>query len=347
MLKILEKIEIDHRDLSELRQRRDSGRRALAELSKELDRIFSQIKTNTEMLKRLNTEYAVTQRRIKDNQNEISLIKRKRSGIDDSSVPLYEEFKRRESQLADLKGEKTNLKNSIANIQKESREISSPLSTLEKERQELSKSFEERNAVKQAISDEISDALSKTSLDREEVEPRLMELNTAFLGHMDKRRDIQMRLSEKKDVIKGLVETIADLEHQIESLEQLKALQGEINSLKDVIQKFQVVSESLRSKSEDLTKKLTGRQEQFDALAKENEDLRKETESLEKEVSEYDETVTRRNTAQEERDSTLERNEQGVEELMKLFIHETELETSLLMMGEKIEVIAGLAESVD
>jgi hypothetical protein len=38
--------------------------------------------------------------------------------------------------------------------------------------------------------------------------------------------------------------------------------------------------------------------------------------------------------------------EQGLEELMKLFIHKTELETSLLMMGEKIEAIAGLAESV-
>jgi chromosome segregation ATPase len=173
-----------------------------------------------------------------------------------------------------------------------------------------------------------------------------MELNTAFLDHMDKRRDIQTRLSEKEDGIKGLAKTIEDLGHQIESLEQLKALQVEINSLKDVIQRFPVLNESLRLKSEGLTKKLNRKQEQFDALAKKNGDLRKEIESLEKEVSEYDEMVTRRDTAQKERDSTFERNEQGLEELMKLFVHKTELDASLLMMRQKIEAIAELAESM-
>jgi len=315
--------EIDHRGLYELRQRRDSGRKALSKLSEELDRISSEIKVKTGLLKSLNTEYAVTERRIKESQNGLFLIKKKCSGVDDSHVLLHEEFEKRENQLADLEGEKENLSNSIANIERKIRETSSPLSTLEKERQGLFKSFQERYAVKQTISDEISEALSK------------------------KRRDIQMRLSEKEDVIKGLTKTIEDLGHQIESLEQLKALKGEINSLKDVIQKFQVVDEPLLSKLEDLTKNLNGKQEQFDTLAKTNEDRRKEIEPLEKEVSEYEEAVARRKTAQEERDSTFEMTEQGLEELMKLFIHKTELETSLLMMGEKIEAIAGLAESVD
>ena len=344
MLGIIE--EIDHRGLYELRQRHDSGRKTLSKLSEELDRISSEIKVKTGLLKSLNTEYAVTERRIKESQNEVFLIKKKCSGIDDGYVLLHEEFERRENQLADLKGEKTNLSNSIANIERESREISRPLRILEKERQELFKSLEERDAVKQAISDEISEALSKTSLDREEIEPRLMELNTAVLDHMDKRRDIQMRLSEKEDAIKGQAKTIEDLKHQIESLGQLKALQGEMNSLKEVIKGLQLVNESLPSKPGDLTKKLNRKQEQFDAFAKKNEDHRKEIESLEKEVSEYDETVTRRNTAQEERDSTFQRNEQGLEELMKLFIHKTELETSLLMMREKIEAIAELVESM-
>jgi chromosome segregation ATPase len=338
--------EIDHRGLYELRQRHDSGRKTLSKLSEELDRISSEIKVKTGLLKSLNTEYAVTERRIKESQNEAFLIKRKCSGIDDGSVLLHEEFERRDNQLADLESEKENLSNSIANIEREIRETSSPLSTLEKEEQGLFKSFQERDAVKQAISNEISEALSKTSLDREEIEPRLMELNTAFLDHMDKRRDIQTRLSEKEDDIKGLAKTIEDLGHKIESLEQLKALQVEINSLKDVIQRFPVLNESVRLKSEGLTKKLNRKQEQFDALAKKNGDLRKEIESLEKEVSQYDEMVTRRDTAQKERDSTFERNEQGLEELMKLFVHKTELETSLLMMSQKIEAIAELAESM-
>jgi len=344
MLGIIE--EIDRRSLYELRRRRDSGRKTLVKLSEELDRISSETKAKTELLKSLNTEYAVTERRIKEGQNEVFLIKKKCSGIDDGSALLQKEFERRESQLADLESEKANLSNSIANIEKEIHRISSPPSTLEKERQELSKSLEERNAVKQGISDGISEALSKTSIDREEIEPRLMKLNTVFLDNMDKRRDIQMRLSEREDVIKGLAETIEDLEHQIESLEQLKALQGEKNSLKDIIQKSQVDDESLRSKLEGLRKTLTRKQGQFDALAKTNEDRRKEIESLEKQVSDYDKTVTMKNTAQEERDSTFQRNEQGLEELMELFIHKTELETSALMMKEKIEAIAELVESM-
>jgi chromosome segregation ATPase len=338
--------EIDHQSLSELRQRHDSGRKALAELSEELDRTFSEMKAKTELLTLLNREYAVTERQIKESRNEIFLIKKNCTELNEDSLLLRKEFKRTENLRAHFRGEKQNISDSIAGIEKELCEVPSTLGTLEKERQALHKRVEERSGVKQGISEEISSALSKASLDRDEIEPQLVELNTAFLSHMTERGDTQNRLSETEAATKGLVEDIGDLQQQIESLEHVGELQGKRNSLKAVVMEHQQEVEALRSTLEELKEELSRKQEQFNAFEKTNGDRREEIASLEKEVSDYDEALKQKKMAQEERDSTFKMTQQGLEALMELFTNKTKLESELLMMRQKIKVMAELVKSI-
>ncbi len=337
--------EADYKSLYELRQRRDSGSKTLAKVSEELDCILSEVKTKAEMLKSLNTEYAVTERQIKDNQNEISFLKERCSAIYNGFTLLHMEFVKGKERLTDLQNEKGTLNERIANLEKGINEASSLLSAQENEKQGLLKEVGEKNEEKQKISDEISELLSETSLEREQIEQQIMELNDSFIEQIGRRNDTQMRLSEREDSIKGLKKGVEDLERQVDLLEQLKKIQDDRNTLKDFIEKLQLVRETFGVKLAETGNELERKQNEFDDLSQSNEELSEKIDTIEKEVSEYDETKKIKNRAQEESDSTSGNNKSGLEGLMELFTGKTKLETSLLMTEEKIKAIAGLVES--
>ena len=337
--------EADYKSLYELRQRRDSGRKTLARVSEELDCILSEVKTKTEMLKSLNTEYAVTERQIKDSKNEISLLKERCSAIYNGFTLLHMEFVKGKEQLTGLQNEKGIMNERIVNLEKEINEASSLLSAQENEKQGLLKEVGEKNEEKQKISDEISELLSETSLEREQIEQQIMELNDSFIDQIGRRNDAQKLLSEREDSIRGLKKSVEDLERQGEFLEQVKKLQGDRNTLRDFIEKLQLVRETFGVKLAEAGNELERKQDEFDDLSQTNEELHEKVDTIEKEVSEYGETIKAKNRAQEENDITSESNRLGLGGLMELFTGKTKLETSLLMMEEKIKAIAGLVES--
>ena len=337
--------EADYKSLYELRQRRDSGRKTLARVSEELDCILSEVKTKTEMLKSLNTEYAVTERQIKDSKNEISLLKERCSAIYNGFTLLHMEFVKGKEQLTGLQNEKGIMNERIVNLEKEINEASSLLSAQENEKQGLLKEVGEKNEEKQKISDEISELLSETSLEREQIEQQIMELNDSFIDQIGRRNDAQKLLSEREDSIRGLKKSVEDLERQVDLLEQLKKLQNDRNTLRDFIEKLQLVRETFGVKLAEAGNELELKQDEFDDLSQTNEELQEKIEIIEKEVSEYGETIKAKNRAQEENDITSESNRLGLGGLMELFTGKTKLETSLLMMEEKIKAIAGLVES--
>ena len=336
--------DIDYGSLHELRHRRKSGRRTLSNLSEELDFILAELKTKTKQLKTLNTEHAVTERQIKAYRNEIFETRKRCAEIEEGASHLHKEFLIREKQQARLKTEDKDLSERIAEAERESREVSSQINTLEGNRQNLSKRFKEQKAVKQEISDEISEALSRTSLDREEIEPRLEALNKTFMDHIGRRSDIQMRVSEREAVIKGLEEAVEDLLHQIEDLEQLKVLKKDRNAIKDANEKIRVILTSLCSKLENLEEGLEGKQDEFDEVSGVNEKVRSEIDDLQDSVAEYDEAVTVWEKAREENEATREKNTQGQEALFAIYKDRVELETVHLMMEEKIRAIAAFVK---
>ena len=337
--------EVDYQGLYELRQRRDSGRKTLSRLSEELNRILPEAKAKAEMLKSLNAEYALTEREMKRNQSEIILLKEKCSSISNGFTRLHMEFVRGKEQLADLSDEKEILGERITGLEKELYEVSVWMTTQEKEKQELLKEIAEKNEEKQKISDEISELLSETSLEREQIEQQIMELNDSFIDQIGRRNDAQKLLSEREDSIRGLKKSVEDLERQGEFLEQVKKLQGDRNTLRDFIEKLQLVRETFGVKLAEAGNELELKQDEFDDLSQTNEELQEKIEIIEKEVSEYGETIKAKNRAQEENDITSESNRLGLGGLMELFTGKTKLETSLLMMEEKIKAIAGLVES--
>ena len=339
--------DIDYGSLHELRHRRKSGRRTLSNLSEELDFILAELKTKTKQLKSLNTDHAVTERQIKAYRKEIFETRKRCAEIEEGSSHLHNEFLIREKQLARLEAEEKDLSERNAEAEMESREVSGQIDTLEDNRQNLSKRFEEQKAVKQEISDEISEALSRTSLDREEIEPRLEALNKTFMDHIGRRSDIQMRVSEREAVIKGLEEAVEDLLHQIEDLEQLKVFKKDRNAIKDANEKIRVIMTSLCSKLEALEEELERKQDKFDELSGVNEKVKNEIDDLEDAVAEYDEAVTGWKRVQEENERAREKNTQGREALLAIYKDHVELETVHLMMEEKIRAIAALVESME
>ena len=77
MVAILKEAKFDNPTLNELRKKRDSTRKTQAELSEEHRNILAGIEAKTELLNSLRTECVVTERRIKDYQNDIFLLEKK------------------------------------------------------------------------------------------------------------------------------------------------------------------------------------------------------------------------------------------------------------------------------
>jgi chromosome segregation ATPase len=339
MFEILEEANIDYRTLDELRKQRDSSSKTLTKLSEGLRLTHSGIEAKTELLKSLHTGYAVAERKIKDYQNDIFLLEKNCSDIVESAALIGEEFERKEKQLAHLERDNKRKAARITEMEKELRELPGTLSILEKEHQDLSESFKERHEVKQRLSDEISEVLSKASVGREDIESMIMELNNTFLKTISSKNEVRMRLSETETYIKELRETIGNLEQQLVLIEEVKLLQGKRKSVKTDVKKHQERLEQLDSEYTEIETQLNDSQEQIDAAIQKNDVIQHEMALLKEEVSEYDEALTRKESAQTERDSTRKMIERGLDELLNIFIYSMELNNALPLIRGKLKAI--------
>lgn len=339
MLEIRDEIGIEYETLPELLRRRDMGRQSLDDLTRELNRLSSQVEEKATLLKQLNKERLVREREIKDNQNRIFYIREEVSKLDGDAYRLQREYEKRADELARLRSEKEKIGDSIIKTEKGILDVSDRLATLEKEKEQTVRRLEEQREEKQTVSDNISNALTNTSLDREDVEARMQELNTLFLARIQERNAVSERLSELEMAEKTLLEDINNLEHERDLLDRVKILQSERDAHKPVVERLQEEKDQILSNLAHLQEILEGRQDAFDSLSTRNCEIKEEIASLEKEVAEYDEALEKRSRAQEERDRTLETIEKDLEEIRALFSSRRELQTALLLTDEKIKAL--------
>lgn len=342
MLEIGDEMKIEHGTLSGLRLKRDSGRQLLAELNEELSRLCSGIEEKTTRLKRLNRECLLGQREVKESQNRIFSIKEELAKMDEDAYRLQAEFEKREADLKRLQREKREAADGIIDTEKGIVEVSGSIPALEREKENLARHLAERQEERQALSDEISEALSETSLEKEGIEERMMELNTLFLARIQERNAVGERVAEFERAENALKEDIVNLEGERDLFEKIKVLRGERDAFKPVIETLEEEQDQLASGAETKKETLERRQDELDALVDKSCALKEEIKSLEKEVAEYDEALGKRNKAREHSENSLDVIEKDLEEFRALFANRRDLQTTLFLMDEKIEAIEGL-----
>ena len=339
MFDIPEETKRDYRKLAELRKQREAGSKKVAELSDELQLALTAAEEKTQQLKSLRKAYAVSEREIKDCQNDIFMLTKQCSDITESSTLLKAEYEKRKKQLVELENEKKGKTARISEVQQECRYLPTTLSALEKELQDLSARMKERSAVKNQLSDEIAQALSKTSVDRDAVEALMMDLNNTFMETIDRKNEVQTLLSETETSIQELTETIQGLEQQVVELGEVKSLQNQRQSVTADLDKNKETLRIVDSEYKDTNRRLQDTKDRIDTTIRKNEDLLAEMVTLEKEVSEYDELVTLHEIARKDLEQGSQENQQRLDELQEIFTLSLKLNEAILLTKDNVEAM--------
>ena len=335
-----------YQDVSKLHKRRDLARKTLNDLSEELKRISSELEERTPQLTALRRGLAVTEREIKDSQGEIFLLHRKRIEIDETSSVLLKEIQTREAELAKLNNSKDGLNTDIKNIEIDVQETSNAASVLEAKKQDVSSRVDEMEAEKRRLSDDMSQILSKTSLDREKIEEELNDLSTTLFNSIAERDALKQQLSAQETATNEMTKEVSELDEKVALLEEIKALQGERVSLKADVEKQEGEVRSLAPRLKELQKISDVKQEQADKLSTENAERKYSVDSLEKEVKVYDEALSALDGAQERLKSSSKRAEQDRDVLKKLLIDKARLEEELRTAMGKVTRVVQVMSSI-
>ena len=339
MFEIPEETKSEYHKLAELRKQREASKKLLAKLSDELRVALSTAEEKTQELKSLQKAYAVSEREIKDYQNDIFLLDKQSSDIVESSALLEAEYQKREKQLIGLESEKIRKTGLIAETKEACRDLPNTLIALEKEIQDLSAKMKERRVVKQELSDEIAQALSKTSVDRHADEALMMDLNNTFMETIDRKNEVQAHLSETESSIQKMTATIHDLEQQVVVLGEVKSLQNQRRSISAALNENKETLRIIDTDYKDTNRRLQDAKDRLDAAIQENENLLAEIALLEKEVSQYDELVTLRAIAQTELDKCSQENERRLDELLEIFTSSLKLNEAILLAREHVQTM--------
>jgi chromosome segregation ATPase len=294
------------------------------------------LEERTPQLTALRRGLAVTEREIKDSQAEIFLLHTKRTEIDQVSSVLLKDIQTRGAELAKLNNSKDGLNTDIKNIEIDIQEASNAASALEAKKQDGSSRVDEMEAEKRRLSDDMSQILSRTSLERDKIEAELNDLSTALFNSIAERDGLKQQLSAQETATNEMTKEVSELDEKVALLEEIKALQGERASLKADIEKQEGELRSLAPRLKELQKISDNKQEQADTLSTENAERKYSVDSLEKEVVVYDEAVSALDSAQERWKSSSQLAEQGRNVLKKLFIDKARLEEKLRTAMEKV-----------
>lgn len=326
-------------DMSELRKQRNSSVKKCADLSAQLQRLNAELENKNQKLTTLKREFIVSERKIPDARNDILQANIKLHGIDETAIAFMKEFESKENELAELRHTKQVLETDTDDMRNNLQELSKELTVLEAENKQISQEAAQLLEEKHELSDEVSKYLSNTSLERDQVEEKFIELNSAFMGSMDEREAVKKRLENLKMTVQMLPDTVDKLKQQIAFLEEVKVVYSEMVSIRTetakIDNKFLAADSNLKERQTELT----GKKEQLDLLLSENADKKEGMISLEEVVGSYSEVLSAFIAGQGNLRSARDLCEQNAETLRNVLAEKIYLEGELQAFSDKIDLL--------
>jgi len=328
---MLEKEEKDiHNEVAILQKKFFSSSKELSELKAILDDKNSELEKDSAQLKSFNREFLIAEKKTKDAENRISLLRKKIPQMADGLNSLDRESKGTEAALQNLTAKKRDLSENIARIELSVQQTIDAVADIEAESQEaLLSAIERCDTEKARLSEEISEMLSKTSIEKEQSEEKLNDLSLDFAKRVSERDHTKGLLAERQKVVAGLKDEITLLEKKCSLIEEVIELEDKRNSLKTDIEKMEKEARTSSRKVKKLQEALSDKEEELNTLSSGNVERKNSIASLEKEVGLYDELVLKVQDSENKLTESGNLVEQAVSGMKKLFIDSTRLEQEL------------------
>ena len=328
---MLEKGEKDiHNEVAILQKKFFSSSKELSELKAILNDKNSELEEDSAQLKSFNREFLIAEKKTKGAENRISLLRKKIPEMADGLYSLEKESERTDAELQNLTAKKRDLSENIARIELSVQQTIDAVAGIEAESQEaLLSAIERCDTEKARLSEEISEMLSKTSIEKEQVEAELNELSLNFAKRIRERDHIKALLTERQKVVAGLKDEITLLEKKCSLIEEVIELGDKKNSLKTDIEKMGEEARTSNQKVKELQKALSDNEEELNTLSSGNVERKSSIASLEKEVGLYDELVLKVQDSENKLTESSTLVEEGVLGMKRLFIDNSKLEREL------------------
>ncbi len=328
---MLEKEEKDiHNEVAILQKKFFSSSKELSELKAILNDKNSELEKDSAQLKSFNREFLIAEKKTKDAENRISLLRKKIPEMVYGLDSLDRESKRTEAELENLTAKKRDLSENIARIELSVQQTIDAVADIEAESQEaLLYAIERCDTEKAMLSEEISEMLSKTSIEKEQSEEKLNDLSLDFAKRVSERDHTKGLLAERQKVVAGLKDEITLLEKKCSLIEEVIELGDKKNSLKTDIEKMEKEALKSNQKVKELQKALSDKEEELNTLSSGNVERKSSIASLEKEVGFYDELVQKVQNSANKLAESATLVGQAVSDIKRLFVDNTRLEREL------------------
>ena len=328
---MLEKEEKDiHNEVAILQKKFFSSSKELSESKAILDDKNSELEKDSAQLKSFNREFLIAEKKTKDAENKISLLRRRIPEMGDGLNSLDRESKRTETELENLTAKKGDLSENIARIELSVQQTINAVADIEAESQEaLLSAIERCDTEKARLSEEISEMLSKTSVEKKQSEAELNDISLDFAKRVSERDYTKGLLAERQEVVAGPKDEITLLEKKCSVIEEVIELGEKRNSLKTDIEKMEKEARTSTRKVKELQEALSEKEEELNTLSSGNVERKDSIASLEEEVGLYDELVLKVQDSENKLTESGNLVEQAVSGMKRLFIDNTRLEQEL------------------
>jgi len=307
-----------------------SSGKELAELKAKLDAKDVELEKDSEQLKSLNREFLIAEKKTKDAQDKVFLLREKIPEMADGLDSLEKESKRTESELQTLTAKKRDVSQNIDRLKLSVQQAIGAIADIEAESQEeLVSAIEKCDTEKARLSEEISEMLSKTSIEKKQVEEKLNDISLDFAKRVSERDHTKELLAEREKVVAGLKGEITLLEKKYSLIEEIIELEDKRKSLKTDNEKIEEEARTTKQKVKELKETLSDKEEELNKLSSENLERKNSIASLEKEVGFYDELVLKVQNSENQFTESSTLVEQAVLGMKRLFIDSTRLEREL------------------
>jgi len=307
-----------------------SSGKELTELKAKLDAKDVELEKDSEQLKSLNREFLIAEKKTKDAQDKVFLLREKIPEMADGLDSLEKESKRTGSELQTLTAKKRDVSQNIDRLKLSVQQAIDAIADIEAESQEeLVSAIEKCDTEKARLSEEISEMLSKTSIEKEQSEEKLNDISLDFAKRVSERDHTKGLLAERQKVVVGLKDEITLLEKKCSLIEEVIELGDKRNSLKTDIKKMEKKALTSSRKVKELQEALSDKEEELNTLSSGNVERKNSIASLEKEVGVYDELVLKVQDSENKLTESGTLVEQTVSGMKRLFIGSTRLEREL------------------
>ena len=319
-----------HNVVAILQKKFFSSSKELSELKAILDDKNSELEKDSAQLKSFNREFLIAEKKTKGAQDKVFLLRKKIPEMADGLDSLEKESKRTGSELQTLTAKRRDLGENIARIELSVQQTINAVADIEAESQEaLLSAIERCDTEKARLSEEISEMLSKTSIEKEQSEEKLNDLSLDFAKRVSERDHTKGLLAEREKVVAGLKDEITLLEKKYSLIEEIIELEDKRKSLKTDIEKTEEEARTTKQKVKELKETLSDKEEELNKLSSENLKRKNSIASLEKEVGLYDELVLKVQDSENKLTESGTLVEQTVSGMKRLFIDSTRLEREL------------------